>query len=166
MVSLSNHERGPVASHFLDKTAVFLATGCGVGFIPWAPGTWGTFAAAALFGFLLRGLSNGAYVGLVAGLFAASIWISQRAALAMGRIDPKEVVIDEFVGFYVTMFFLPSDWMTIAAGVLFFRIFDITKVFPARPLDKKLPGGWGIVVDDVVAGVYANLSVRLILAIT
>lgn len=150
----------------VDKTAVFLATGCGVGFIPWAPGTWGTFAAAAVFALVLRGLSNTAFVTLVAVLFAVSIWISQRAAQAMGKTDPRQVVIDEFVGFYVTMLFLPSDWMTIAAGVLFFRIFDITKIPPARPLDKKLPGGWGIVIDDVVAGIYANLCVRALLWVT
>lgn len=84
------------------------------------------------------------------------------AAPAFAEPDPRHFVIDEFIGFYCSVLLLPWDWKTVVAAFVLFRLFDITKPFPARPLDKKLPGAFGVVVDDVVAGIYANLGVRLV----
>lgn len=79
-----------------------------------------------------------------------------------GKVDPREVVIDEVMGMVVTLAFLPLNPKTIGIGFLLFRIFDIIKPFPVRR-SEKLPGGWGIVMDDVIAGIYANVGLRLIL---
>jgi phosphatidylglycerophosphatase A len=105
-------------------------------------------------------------IGLPA-LFAVSVWSAQAVAGAQrrvvaGKIDPQEIVIDEVMGMAVTLAFLPLNVKTIVLGFLLFRIFDVAKPFPVRRLEK-LPGGWGIVMDDVMAGVYANLSLRIIL---
>lgn len=107
----------------------------------------------------------------VAGLLvlsALAVWSAQAMAEAhaqttAGKIDPQEVVIDEVVGMAVTLAFVPLDLKTIGLGFLLFRIFDVAKPFPVRRFEK-LPGGWGIVMDDVMAGIYANLCLRVVLS--
>ncbi len=102
--------------------------------------------------------------GLIA-LFLAAVWSAEAVAKAENRHDPSHVVIDEVMGMAVSIAFLPWTFATIAAGFVLFRIFDITKPFPARR-SEKLPGGWGIVMDDVVAGIYANIVLRLVMQYT
>ena len=107
----------------------------------------------------------------VAGLLvlsALAVWSAQAMAEAhaqttAGKIDPQEVVIDEVVGMAVTLALVPLDLKTIGLGFLLFRIFDVAKPFPVRRFEK-LPGGWGIVMDDVMAGIYANLCLRVVLS--
>ncbi len=107
----------------------------------------------------------------VAGLLvlsALAVWSAQAMAEAhaqttAGKIDPQEVVIDEVVGMAVTLALVPLDLKTIGLGFLLFRIFDVAKPFPVRRFEK-LPGGWGIVMDDVMAGIYANLCLRIVLS--
>ena len=102
--------------------------------------------------------------GLLA-LFLTAVWSAAAVAEADHRHDPPHVVIDEAMGMAVSVAFLPWTFATIVAGFVFFRLFDITKPFPARR-SEKLPGGWGIVMDDVVAGIYANVVLRILLAYT
>lgn len=149
-----------------SRVFLFLGTGLGVGFIPGPKGTYGTLLTAAIYGLFLRNLSPAAHLIIVFLLLAASIWIAHEAGKSFKSDDPREIVIDEVIGFYISMLFLPQDWSTIVAAAFFFRVHDIYKTWPAKPLDKELPGAWGVVVDDVVAGIYANLSVRLLLWVT
>jgi phosphatidylglycerophosphatase A len=98
-------------------------------------------------------------------LFAIAVWSAQQMAefgnAQSGKVDPQEVVIDEAMGMAVTLAFVPLEVVTIGLGFVLFRIFDVTKPFPARR-SEELPGGWGIVMDDVIAGIYANVSLQII----
>jgi phosphatidylglycerophosphatase A len=140
-----------------------------VGHSPLAPGTMGSLAAALVFLLFPSYLSAWSFSLGLAILFIVSVWSAQKVAEAAtrqsqtGKVDPHEVVIDEVMGMAVTLAFLPLSIKTIGIGFLLFRIFDIIKPFPARR-SEKLPGGWGIVMDDVVAGVYANVGLRIILS--
>lgn len=140
-----------------------------VGYSPLAPGTMGSLAAALVFLLFPSYLSTWFWIAALVLLCLAAVWSAQQMAdwaaqrTAPGKIDPQEVVIDEVMGMAVTLAFLPLSLKTIGIGLLLFRIFDIMKPFPARR-SEKLPGGWGIVMDDVIAGVYANVGVRIILS--
>jgi len=91
-----------------------------------------------------------------------AIWASDRTQELLGRTDPSEVVIDEVAGFLVTMLLLPTSWVNMGLGFVLFRFFDIAKPWPVRQAER-LKGGFGIVVDDLLAGVYAHLCLRGIL---
>jgi len=90
-----------------------------------------------------------------------SVWISGRAELLLGDTDPSQIVIDEVVGMAVALAGAPFELSLIIVAFLFFRFFDIWKPFPIRYIDKSFPRGWGIVLDDVAAGIMANLAWRL-----
>ena len=146
---------------FSGKIALILATWFGVGLAPVVSGTFGTLAAVPLA--LLLG-----YFGVWYGVFAlavvivVAIWASDRTRELLGRTDPSEVVIDEVAGFLVTMLLLPISLVNVGLGFILFRFFDILKPWPVRQ-SERLKGGFGIVVDDLLAGVYAHLCVRGIL---
>lgn len=140
--------------------ARLLATGFGSGLSPVAPGTAGTLVAVPLALVLLP--SGGFAQALVlAAVIAVSIWAAGVAAPLFGLKDPGQIVVDEIAGFFVTVAFLPLTWTTLVAGFFLFRLFDITKPPPCRQAEA-LPGGLGIVADDLLAGVYANLSIRIL----
>jgi phosphatidylglycerophosphatase A len=141
------------------------ATVLGAGYSPLAPGTAGSLVAALAFLFLPTYLPLMVLTAGLIALFFLAVWSAEVVAKAENRHDPAQVVIDEVVGMAVTVAFLPLTVATIAAGFVLFRIFDITKPFPARR-SEKLPGGWGIVMDDVVAGIYANLVLRGVIEYT
>src|SRR4029077_10001775 len=113
--------------------------------------------AAILLARLLPPWGFAAATAVLAGL---AIWISGLAARSMGLKDPRPVVIDEAAGLFVTLLYLPAAPATYAGGFVLFRLMDILKPFPARR-SEGLPGGWGIVVDDLIAGVYANCALRI-----
>ncbi len=92
----------------------------------------------------------------------ASVWVAGRAERLLGRKDDRRIVIDEVAGMLVAVAGLPADAVNLVLGFLLFRLLDVVKPFPARLVEVKLPGGWGIVLDDVVAGVYSNLCLRII----
>lgn len=143
--------------------AAWIATGFGSGLAPVAPGTAGTLAAVPP-AFLLVGLFPGHALlqVLVIGLTAAlAIWSAGVAAGQLGVKDPGQVVIDEVAGFFVTVALLPPGWLTLAVGFVLFRVFDVVKPPPCR-WAEGLPGGLGIVADDLMAGVYANLVIRIL----
>jgi phosphatidylglycerophosphatase A len=140
-----------------------------IGYSPLAPGTLGSLAAALVFLLFPAYLSTWLWIAGLVLLFVVAVWSAQQMAdaaaqrTASGKVDPQEVVIDEVMGMAVTLAFLPLSLLAISIGFLLFRIFDIIKPFPARR-SEKLPGGWGIVMDDVIAGIYANIGLRIILS--
>ncbi|MFN2427508.1 MAG: phosphatidylglycerophosphatase A [Candidatus Binatia bacterium] len=143
----------------VTRLAVVLATGFGSGLSPFAPGTAGTLVAVPL-ALLLLPAGFFAQALVVAVVIAASIWSAGVAAPTFGLKDPGQIVVDEIAGFFVTVAFLPTSWTTLAAGFLLFRLFDIWKPPPCR-WAETLPGGLGIVSDDLLAGLYANFVIRV-----
>jgi phosphatidylglycerophosphatase A len=144
-----------------------VATFFGAGFGKPGPGTWGSVAAVLLWAVyawtvhpsprsLFFALLAGIAITLILGIPAATI-----AARESGRKDPGFVVIDEVTGQWIALLFSPADWRHALLALLLFRLFDITKPFPARQLES-LPEGWGIVFDDVAAGLYALAGVSLL----
>ncbi len=148
----------------MRRLILFLATNAGLGFSPLVPGTVGTLAGLPAF-FLLAGLTPAAYLLVWGLLLVLACWISHRAGLIFGIADDGRIVIDELVGYLVTVAFLPFSWPAALLGFFFFRIFDIVKVFPASWFDRRMKNGIGVVLDDVVAGLYAAVALRLCLAL-
>jgi len=144
---------------------LFLATGFGVGYLPLLAGTAGTLLAVPL-SLGLNALASASLPIAVLTLAAAiccAIWLSTRAALILEQKDPPAIVIDEIVGFMVANFMAPPRVAAVTLVFLLFRFFDIAKVYPINKL-QKLPGGAGIVVDDVMAGLYVFAILRLVLS--
>ncbi len=141
---------------FSDRIARLLAGFFGAGCFPVAPGTAGTLAAVPLFLLLSRGGFAAQLTGLLA-VAALAVWAAGRTAALAREKDPQTVVIDEVAGFLLTMLGHPVTLPFLAAGVVVFRLCDIVKPFPVRFLER-LPGGWGIVLDDLAAGGYAWLA--------
>lgn len=144
-----------------NALARLVATGLGSGYSPIAPGTAGSAVGLLLFWALAR-LPLPAQVAATALVFFAGVAAASHLARRLGIEDPGVVVVDEVVGMWVTMLFLPLTPLTAVVGFLAFRAMDIVKPYPARQLEH-LHGGWGIMADDLMAGVYANLLVRIAL---
>ena len=144
------------------KLVLGLATGGYVGYIPVAPGTFGSLLGVAAYG-LISFLPMPAVFILMAGFTLGAIWISHQAESALEVEDPKQVVIDEIIGMMVALAALPALPIVWIAGFFLFRFFDILKPFPISYLEKRCPGGLGIVIDDVVAGILANILLRGVL---
>ena len=145
----------PTFSQLVRSPVLLLAFGFGSGLSPKAPGTAGTVAAIPLW-LLLAQLSESTYLVLVIASAIVGITICGRAADKLGVHDHGGIVWDEFVGLWVTMAFLPDNYVMLLMGFLLFRFFDIVKPWPIGWLDKKVSGGLGIMLDDVVAGVAAG----------
>ena len=146
--------------------AVLLATMFGAGRAPVAPGTVGTLAAVPLAVLAERYLPAWGFLLAAAGVAILGVWASGVTARVMAVRDPGEVVIDEVAGYFVTLLFLPASlwmrpWTVFAVGFVLFRAMDVIKPQPAR-WAEGLPGGWGIMTDDLIAGVYANLALRVL----
>ena len=155
-------------SGIVDYIALALTT-CGVGYIPGAPGTYGSAVGVAIYVGIVAVEKSGwhgvgisfhwALNGLLLTIFClVGIWASSRSIPLLGNEDPSEAVVDEIMGQLVTFCFIPFGltWPFILAGFLLFRLFDIWKPYPIRDLEV-LPGGLGICADDIVAGVYAGI---------
>ncbi len=140
-----------------------LATWFGCGSSPIAPGTVGTLGALPIY-FAVRGLGHVAVLVVAAILMVVGVWAAGIVAAEARSKDPQIVVIDEVVGVLCALAASPPQLGAVAITVLLFRIFDITKPFPARATER-LPGGWGIIVDDVVAGAWAAGAVLLLRAV-
>jgi phosphatidylglycerophosphatase A len=139
-----------------------LATFFGLGFFPVAPGTVASAAAALGYKYVLHGSPWPLYVLLLACLFIAGAAASAIYSAELGRPDPGRIVVDEVCGQLVALAFLPAGWPALAVSFFLFRLFDIIKPWPIRRLEK-LPGGWGIMADDLGAGLAAAALGRLIL---
>ncbi|MCP8686112.1 phosphatidylglycerophosphatase A family protein [Marinobacterium sedimentorum] len=140
----------------------FLAFGFGSGLAPKAPGTFGTLAAIPPY-LLMTLLPVSGYLLVVVVAAVLGIYLCGRTARDMGVHDHPGIVWDEFVGFWITMLFVPVQWYWILAGFALFRLFDIWKPWPIRVVDQKVEGGFGIMLDDVLAGIYALLVLQLLL---
>lgn len=139
-----------------------IATLFGVGRIPKAPGTWGSLATLPLCYLLLMA---GPFVYMIATLVIIIIAIvaAEHFERQSQSHDSKEIVIDEVVGMLVTMTWLPSTWNSFLIAFCVFRFFDVLKPFPISYFDRKVPGGFGVVADDLVAGILGNIVLQLVL---
>lgn len=145
--------------NFNSRAFAKYVSACGVGLIPVMPGTWGSLLGVAIF--LLAGWNAWLYIITTAFIFFAATWSISQLDLSEAR-DPQFVVIDEVLGILTTLFYIPFKPEWIAVGFVLFRIFDIFKPFPLRKLEK-LPGYWGIVGDDLGAGIYSRLVLQCLL---
>ncbi|HEU4400713.1 MAG TPA: phosphatidylglycerophosphatase A [Candidatus Polarisedimenticolia bacterium] len=149
----------PQARRLHDAVAVAVATLCGAGRSPVAPGTAGTLAALPLVVIATRVLPVWGYIVATLLLTALGVWSAGAAASHFGLKDPRPVVIDEAAGIFVTLAGLSCNTVHLLVGFLLFRALDVLKPPPARRAEH-LPGGWGIMADDLIVGVYANLALR------
>jgi len=143
--------------HFI----LLLATGFGIGYSPVAPGTLGTLAAIPVYYFLSK-IPSPLYEITLVGFLFLSVWVSENAEIFFGKKDDQRIVIDEVMGFLITMLWVPKTVLFVTIGFFLFRFFDILKPFPIRRLEKGFKGGFGVVLDDIMAGVYANIVLRLV----
>lgn len=143
----------------MRRFILFFSSNAGLGYAPWAPGTFGTLAGIPAF-WLLAPLPPLLWLLTWTALFAFSCWVAGAAGRIYGVVDDGRIVIDELVGYLVTVAFLPFDWTTALLGFAAFRLFDIVKPPPVRWVDRRLKNGWGVVLDDVLAGVYGALLLR------
>lgn len=146
--------------------AKIISTIFGVGYFPLAPGTMGSLAALIVY-WICPEINALQLAMIILGISALGIYtatITEREMknkLGQERgIDPGIVVIDEVIGMLIALLFVPKTALFLIAAFIFFRIFDITKPYPIRRMEK-FPGGWGIVLDDVIAGIYANIAIQL-----
>jgi phosphatidylglycerophosphatase A len=150
--------RPPEQRRARPLAAIACSTALGVGYVPIAPGTFGSLAGLVVW----YALPASAWVHAIAIalIFAAGVWSATAAGRYFGSGDPGPVVIDEVMGMLLTMFLNPGDWGTAVLGLLLFRAFDIIKPYPANRLER-LHGGLGVMADDAMAAVYANLALRV-----
>jgi len=155
--------RPDAAARVARGPALLIATALGVGYVPVASGTFGSAAGLVLWELLPA--TTAVQVAVIVLLFVAGSWSGTVAERHFGRRDPGEVVVDEVMGMLITLFMNPVGWLGAIAGFLLFRLTDIVKPFPARRLEH-LPGGIGIMADDGMAAIYANLALRAIVALS
>ena len=147
--------------NFKGKIVLFVATGAFVGKVPFAPGTFASLPGLIVCYFLsLTSVSAAALVAIA--LILVAVWVSEHAEKLMGEKDPGSVVIDEVAGMVITMMGIPFGVVTAISGFVLFRLLDIVKPPPVRFFQDDLPGGAGIVMDDVAAGIIANILLRLV----
>jgi len=139
-----------------------LAFGFGSGLAKFAPGTFGTLVAVPLY-LAISALPAWLYAVTVVAAFALGVWICDTVSRDLGVHDHGGIVFDEFVGFWITMFLVPPSALAVLAGFVLFRLFDIWKPGPIRWCDRNVQGGFGIMVDDVAAGVVACAALHLLL---
>ncbi len=137
-----------------------IATGFGAGYSPVAPGSIGTLVGIPVY-LLISVLAWPVQFLAVIVLSVFAVYVAGSAEAALGQKDPARIVIDEIAGLQVALFLIPPSGWHLLAGYVLFRFFDIVKVFPARLCESKLPGGYGIVMDDIISGIYANIVLSL-----
>jgi phosphatidylglycerophosphatase A len=169
---------------FIDYLALAITT-CGVGYLPLAPGTWGSLLAVGFYALLANWFGSYRYTAslqspefMVATIHAAillalllyillGIWAANRSIELLGNTDASQAVVDEVIGQFIVFLFIPftTSWLLIGAAFLFFRLFDIWKPYPIDSL-QDLGGGIGICADDMLAGVYAGVCLAILYAVT
>lgn len=150
----------PIPDGFLRHPAHFVALGFGSGLARHAPGTWGTLAALPVYVLALRHLEPWAYLLVLVAGFAVGVWLCQRTVDALRVHDHPAIVWDEFIGLWITLALCPAHWAWWLLGFALFRLFDIAKPWPVSWLDRKVKGGFGVMVDDALAGVWAFLVLQ------
>lgn len=142
------------AGRVLANPVCFLAFGFGSGLAPQAPGTFGTLAAVPLY-LLAAPLPLPVYLAVVLAMFIAGVWLCGRCEQILGIQDHSGIVWDEFVGLFITLAAAPVSFGAVAAGFLLFRLFDVLKPWPIGWFDRRVHGGFGIMLDDAIAGLFA-----------
>lgn len=144
---------------------IFLASAGYVGYIPFASGTFGTVVAIPIFLglYALLAAQPVLYVAVVAAAIAAACWIAGQAEGVFAEHDSSKIVIDEVVGYLAATLFIAPTLTNIVAAFLIFRVLDVIKPFPAGYIDKHVEGGAGVVLDDVVSGLYSNAILQILL---
>lgn len=144
-----------------------LASLFGIGFIPFAPGTFGSLAAFGIYLLLPGSLYEGAWIYLfpiiVLALALLSVRLCHKAETVLGE-DAGSIVLDEFWGYFVATLFLPHSWLIGIYAFVLFRVFDIAKPFPIYR-SQRLKRGWGVIIDDLLAGLYANIIIQILIRI-
>ena len=143
------------------RVSVAVATALGVGYVPVAPGTFGSLAGLALLVAVRATAQPAAEIAAIVAVFFAGVWAATAAEAHFGHIDPGPVVIDEVLGMLVTLMLLPVSITGGLVGFVLFRIFDVIKPPPCNRLEA-LPGGWGVMCDDFMAAAYAHACVRIL----
>jgi phosphatidylglycerophosphatase A len=143
----------------MNHVILFIAQGAFSGRLPKAPGTAGTIVGVLLY-ILISGLDPFWYGTACAGVIAFGTWTAGRADAILGTKDNPSIVIDEIAGYLVALAFLPVMWWTVIAGFVLFRIFDILKPWPLYRI-QRIPGGAGVMVDDIGAGIYTNVLLHI-----
>jgi len=147
----------------LASPAGWLACGFGSGLTPKAQGTFGSLAAIIPWLFL-RGLSLPAWLGVIAVAFALGVWACDVAGRILGVEDHRSLVWDEFVGLWITLLpALVAPWWAVVAGFALFRLFDVWKPWPIAWFDRRVKGGFGVMLDDMIAGIFAGIVLYLVL---
>jgi phosphatidylglycerophosphatase A len=149
----------PTLKALLTNPNHFFAFGFGSGLAPKAPGTAGTLVAIPIF-WVIQDLSWPLYVSWLLVTFVLGVVWCGRSSRALGVHDHGGIVWDEMVGYWLTMFFAPAGWQWMLLGFILFRFFDILKPWPIGAVDRRVHGGFGIMIDDVLAGVYAWISLQ------
>ncbi|MDX9732038.1 MAG: phosphatidylglycerophosphatase A [Bdellovibrionales bacterium] len=153
--------RGPFKEFFTTFLVPFFATAGFVGRSPKAPGTFGTLVAVPI-AFLFATIGPSFYLIATALMVIFAIFIASAYEKQRGLHDAQEIVIDEVVGYLIAFAWLPLTWMSLVAAFIVFRVLDILKPFPISRLDQRVKGGLGVVIDDVAAGLIANLILHFI----
>ncbi len=149
----------------MNRLIMVLATGFYVGRMPKAPGTWGSIAALLPW-MLIKDLTLTSYFLLLGAMFIVGFFVAGSAEKIVDCPDARCIVIDEFVGIFITLAAAPDHPVAWIVGLIYFRIFDIGKPFPVSWFDRRIHGGAGIMMDDVIAGIYAWISLQLTWAAT
>ncbi len=159
---MDNTQQTRVPAKLLLNPAHLLSLGFGSGLSPKMPGTMGTVIGVLIY-LVLPSVDWKIYLGIVLGTFLIGIFLCGYTAKALNVHDHPGIVWDEIVGYFITMFMVPKEWMWILLGFILFRIFDIWKPWPISIADKRLKGGFGIMLDDVIAGIFALIIIQIIL---
>ncbi len=146
----------------MTRLAVFIATVAYCGYVPIAPGTIGSAAGLVVYLLVWWTRSPLVEVTLIVVTLLLGVWSGTIAERYFGGIDPGPVVIDEVLGMLITLAFIPAGWSAALAGFVLFRVFDVIKPYPASRMER-LHGGLGVMLDDAMAAVYANISLRVVM---
>ncbi len=144
---------------YLKNPLHFISIGFGSGLMPKAPGTFGTLAAIPLY-FLMNDLSLWWYLSITILITFAGVYLCAYTSEALGVHDHGGIVIDEIAGYLITMIAVPFDWLWVVVGFLLFRLFDVFKPWPISWIDKNIHGGLGIMLDDVLAGLFSLIILQ------
>lgn len=159
-MTTSKNMNTPSFKQLLTNSDHFFAFGFGSGLARKAPGTFGTLAAVPIY-WLIQDLSWPIYATWLIVTFALGVYWCDRSSKQLGVHDHGGIVWDEFVGYWITMFLAPTGWLWVLLGFVLFRFFDIIKPWPIGWLDRKVGGGFGIMIDDVLAGIYALMVLQV-----
>jgi phosphatidylglycerophosphatase A len=149
----------------MRQVIIFIATGAYTGYSPIAPGTAGSVVGLIIGYFFCAPMwlhEPMMFAVIFAAILFLACLIAGRAEEIFGEHDSSKIVLDEVLGMIATMFLNPLGWASLLGGFLIFRLFDIVKPFPASLIDRRMPGGPGVMLDDLVSGIYANIVLRIL----